>query len=117
MSSKDLKKGKDLEEFFNLESFIKSHKNNGNSRAKEIPMATPSICWYMKLSKLNSTDLVALHTSQQNMSLKKLGGVKLLLYIASVQILIISSSVTLVNKLLMSKEQTKVGSGLRSWLV
>ena len=67
-------------------------------------MATPSIM----LSKLNSTDLVA-----QNLSLEKLEGVKLLLFRASAQILTVSSSRTLMNKLLMSKEQSKVDSGLR----
>ena len=80
-------------------------------------MTTPSICWYMILSKLNSTDSVALCKSLQNVSLEKLGGVKSLLYKTSAQILIVSSNGILGNKLLMSTEQRKVDSGLRLRIV
>ena len=43
------------------------------------PMATPSICWYMTLLKLNSTEVVTVCRSSTNTSHGKGGGVRLLL--------------------------------------
>jgi len=71
-------------------------------------MATPSICRYMLLLKLNSTEEVARCISSTKMLRGKDGfGKTLLLYRASVQICVVSASATLVKRLDMSKEQRK----------
>ena len=42
---------------------------------KEEPMDTPSICWYITLLKLNSTDLVAVCISSIKISCEEDGAV------------------------------------------
>ena len=92
---------------FKKQMFVKSHKIFARAGSRRLHMATPSICWYMMLSQLNSTALIALYISWQNVSLEKLGGVKLLLYKASALL-----CGALVNKLLMSRKQRKIDSEL-----
>ena len=76
------------------------------------PMATPSICRYMLLLKLNSTEEVASCINSTKMSCGKDGfGKTLLLYRASVQICMVSASGTLVKRLRMSKGQRKTEEG------
>ena len=66
------------------------------------PMATPSICRYMLLLKLNSTEEVAICINSTKMSRGKDGcGKTLLLYRASAQLSMVSA------RLEMSKEQGK----------
>ena len=75
-------------------------------------MATPSICRYMLLLKLNSTEEVASCINSTKMSCGKGGcGKTLLLYRASAQICMVSASGTLVKRLEMSKEQKKTEVG------
>jgi len=76
------------------------------------PMATPSICRYMLLLKLNSTEEVPSCINSTKMSRGKSGfGKTLLLYRASAQICMVSASGTLVKRLEMSMEQRKTEVG------
>ena len=76
------------------------------------PTATPSICRYMLLLKLNSTEEVASCINSTKMSRGKGGfGKTLLLYRASARICMVSASGTLVKRLEMSKEQRKTEVG------
>ena len=75
-------------------------------------MATPSICRYMLLLKLNSTEEVAICINSTKMSRGKDGcGKTLLLYRVSAQVCMVSASGTLVKRLEMSKEQGKTEEG------
>jgi len=83
-----------------------------NARPSVEPMATPSICRYMLLLKLNSTEEVASCINSTKVSLGKDGfGKTLLLHRASEQICMVSASGTLVKRLEMSKEQRKTEEG------
>jgi len=83
-----------------------------NAGPSSEPMATPSICRYMLLLKLNSTEEVVSCINSTKMSRGKDGfGKTLLLYRASGQICIVSASATLVKRLEMSKEQRKTEEG------
>ena len=76
------------------------------------PMATPSICRYMLLLKLNSIEEVASCINSTKMSRGKDGcGKTLLSYRASAQICMVSASGTLVKRLEMLKEQRKTEEG------
>jgi len=76
------------------------------------PMATPSICRYMLLLKLNSTEEVASCINLTKMLRGNDGfGKTLLLYRASAQICMVSASGTLVKRLEMSKEKRKTEEG------
>ena len=76
-----------------------------NARPSGELMATPSICRYMLLLKLNSTEEVASYINSTKMSRGKDGfGKTLLLYRASAQICMVSASGTLVKRLKMSKK-------------
>ena len=75
------------------------------------PMATPWICRYMLLLKLNSTEEVASCIDSTKMSRGKDGWGKSLLYRASAQICMVSASGTLVKRLEMSKERRKTDEG------
>ena len=65
------------------------------------PIATPSICRYMLLLKLNSTEEVASCINSTKMSRGNDGYDKTLLYRASAQICMVSTSGTLVKRLEM----------------
>ena len=72
------------------------------------PIATPSVCLYMMLLKLNSTPDVALFISSMKTALEISGcASESLQYKTSAQILMVSSSGTFVKRLEMSKEHMK----------
>ena len=71
------------------------------------PIATPSVCLYMVLLKLNSTEDVALFINSTNTSFGMTGRELDWSWRASEQILMVSSRGTLVNKLDTSKEHMK----------
>ena len=73
-----------------------------------LPMATLSICLYILLLKLNSTEVEAMFISSIKTSLSIIGGVKLLSYKESAQIWIVSPNGMLVKRLEISKEHKKV---------
>ena len=83
-----------------------------NARPSGEPMVTPSICRYMLLLKLNSTEEVASCINSTKMSRRKDGFRKtLLLCRASAQVCMVSARGTLVKRLEMSKEQRKTEEG------
>ena len=72
---------------------------------KGLPIATPSICLYIRLLKLNSTPQVAISMSSLKVSSGSGGQSISLQYKASAQVL---SRGTLVNRLLMTNEHKNV---------
>ena len=82
------------------------------------PIPTPSVCLYMVLLKLNSTEDVALFINSTNTCFGMTGWELDWSQRASEQILMVSSRGTLVNKLDTSKEHTKtLGSMSRFCIV
>ena len=68
-----------------------------SAKTKEEPIATPSICRYMTLLKLNLTNLVAVCMSSIKTSRGKDGAIRSLSYKESTQILIVSARGRLVK--------------------